>query len=107
MSTITLEVPDELLGRIRAKAKDAGQDSDAFAVAAILAWLDTLEADEQPDPNAWFDSLTPDQRERHMAQVEESLAAIDAGRTVPGDVVHQRLRQKHDAPRPASRPSAD
>lgn len=89
MSTITLEVTDELLERIRAKAQDAGQDSNVFAVTAIVAGLDTLEGD---DPDTWYASLSPERRAAYDADLDASLADSKAGRVRPFAETLSRLR---------------
>ena len=87
--TLTLEVSDELATLL------AEPKRRAEAAAALAAHFGTSTGDDQNEPDTWFENLTPEEQDRHLARVDESLAAIDAGRTVPGHVVHQRLREKY------------
>ncbi len=86
MSTITLEVPDELLERIRAKAQDAGQDSNVFAVAAIVAGLESFDDADEIDEE----------------MVADMAMAIEATKDDPGlpleeafDEIRANFRARH------------
>ena len=87
MSTITLEVSDDLAALL------AEPKNRAEAAAALAAYFGTSLGDD--DPDAWYRRLTPEQREKYLAELRASIASAEAGNTTPGEIVHQRLREKY------------
>ena len=89
--TLTLEVSDDLAALL------AEPGNRAEAAAALAAHFGTSLGDKDEDPNAWYDDLTPEEREEHLAGLRASIARADAGNLTPVDVVHQRIREKYGA----------
>jgi hypothetical protein len=98
MTTITIDVPEELAAAIN-------QRGNAFAVAvladAILA--DAVYEDDRvygisPDSDAemaaWWKSLSEEQRNIEIAAIQKGLDAIDAGRSSIAEEVMARIRRK-------------
>jgi plasmid stability protein len=47
--TITIELPDDLAERLRARAAEAGQDINAFVIALLWERVRTYEASKADD----------------------------------------------------------
>lgn len=87
--TLTLEVSDDLAEFLKDPA------NNAQVTAALAAIFGTSTGDQDDDPNAWYENLTPEQRERHLEELRASLADADAGRMVNGRAAIQRIREKY------------
>lgn len=80
MSELTLQLPDDLLSRVRRKAESDQIPLDTLVRQAIEAYLDEEEAPTK-------ESLLEDLR--------QSLRDALVGNTRPADEVIQELRQKY------------
>lgn len=84
MSTITLEIPDDLLSVLETRAEAAGEDRLRFAVAALARGLEEDEEDLSSIPAS---VMFPDPDALRRAQ--ESL---DAGKGIDGETFLAKLR---------------
>lgn len=73
MSTLTLNVPDDLLTKLEARAAAIGEDRNNYALAVLTRDLETVPEDEDFP-------LTPEVIEA----LKQGAADIEAGRTSNG-----------------------
>lgn len=82
MSELTLQLPDDLLSRVRWKAEHDQIPLDTLVREAIEAYLDE---EEQPTKESLLEDL------------RQSLCDVLVGATRPADEVIEELRQKYQA----------
>lgn len=90
--TLTLELPDALAQMLTQMPLETRH---RFAVAAITHALE--EGREDADAaQRWYDGMPAEERARYDAEIDASLANIDAGKVTPVETVHERIRRKYN-----------
>ncbi len=85
--TIVIENP-EVEAQLDQLARQSGR-SPGEVVAALLSAFATTQDD------AWWESLTPTEQERHLQHLDRSFAAAAAGMVSDGPQAVARIRQRN------------
>jgi hypothetical protein len=92
--SLTLELPESLQNRLE-RVIHRGGNAEQFALAAISTALDSLEGHEktQAEEQAWWASLSSDQKQAEIEILRKSLEACGQGRKSPEAEVFARIRR--------------
>jgi predicted transcriptional regulator len=89
MTTITIELPDDLAARLTEQASAAQTSLEQFVAGLLAGNADADDWVEDPPSAGWDASLTPED----IAAIEEGLADAAAGRVRPWDEVRPELQR--------------
>jgi predicted transcriptional regulator len=84
MTTITIDLPDDVLTRLSQHARTFKTSVTELAEAFVVRGIE----DEDQSEQGWDPSLTPED----IAAIEEGLADIAAGRTRPWSEVRAEMQ---------------
>ena len=93
--TITVELPEDLAGRLASVGIPA-EEVSRYAVATLLEIARRVEADAA-EARAWWEGLTDQQRLQERETTAKTILDSDNGRTRPAADVYARIRASHNS----------